>query len=383
MSPMSPSRRGFLKKTLAGCWTGAALLEQSVLRATHARALAAEAPAGRLFDIEKTADGVYAAIARPATVLNCNAAIFENARDLLVVDTHSKPSAVVALVAQIRREVTNKPVRYIVNSHFHWDHSQGTPAYRRIAPQADLVSSEATRRLLASDGAARLKASVEQLRKSVEGYKEKLARAATAGEKQAWSRFVRDTEAYLAEMNNYTPELPNVTFERDLIIHDKAHDLHLAFRGRGHTAGDVVVWCPQKRVVATGDLLHGFPPYIGDGYPREWPLTLVRFAEFDFAHVIGGHAGVQHTRDRLYQMGTYIDELAEVVARGKARRVPLDKIQMETTPDKLVSLRGSYGEYLREAPRYIAQAPGAGQGDYLEQAVRANLADVYQTINKS
>jgi cyclase len=377
------SRRGFLKKTLGGCWTAAALLEQSVLRATHARALAADAPAARLFDIEKVADGVYAAIARPAVVLNCNAAIFENSRDLLIVDTHSKPSAVVALVAQLRRDVTKKPVRYIVNSHFHWDHSQGTAAYRKTDPQADIIASEPTRKLLSEHGAARLTASVEQVRKSVDEYKQNLAQAKTPEDKQAWSRFVREAEAYMSEMRNYAPELPNVTFERDLIIHDKAHDLHLAFRGRAHTAGDVVVWAPQKRVVATGDLLHGFPPYLGDGFPREWPLTLNRVAEFDFAHVVGGHAGVQHTRDRLYQMATYIDELTDIVARGSGRRLTLEQIQAANTPDKLVSLRGAYGEYLREAPKYVAQAPGSRAGNFLEQAVRTNLADIYQRIDKS
>jgi glyoxylase-like metal-dependent hydrolase (beta-lactamase superfamily II) len=182
-------------------------------------------------------------------------------------------------------------------------------------------------------------------------------------------------------MRNYTPELPNVTFERDLIIHDRAHDLHLAFRGRGHTAGDVVVWCPQKRVIATGDLLHGFPPFLGDSFPREWPLTLVQVAQFDFAHVIGGHAGVQHTRDRLYQMGTYIDELTELAMRARGRRMPLEKLQAETTPDKLISLRGAYGDYLREAPKYFARDPASRGADaFLEQAVRSNLADVYRRI---
>ncbi|HET8548909.1 MAG TPA: MBL fold metallo-hydrolase, partial [Bryobacteraceae bacterium] len=323
------------------------------------------------------------AIARPAVVLNCNAAIFENSRDLLIVDTHSKPSAVVALVAQLRREVTAKPVRYIVNSHFHWDHTQGTPAYRKAAPQADIVASEATRKLLAENGASRLSASVEQVRKSVDEYRRKLGDAKTPDQKQAWSRFAEEAEAYLTEMRNYAPELPNVTFERDLIIHDKAHDLHLAFRGRGHTAGDVVVWAPQKRVVATGDLLHGFPPYLGDSWPREWPLTLLRVAEFDFAHVIGGHAGVQHTRDRLYQMGAYIEELSDIVARGKARGLSLEQIQTAATPDKVLSLKGPYAEYLREAARYLAQAPDARADNDLAQAVRSNLSDIYRTIDKS
>jgi hypothetical protein len=145
----------------------------------------------------------------------------------------------------------------------------------------------------------------------------------------------------------------------------------------------VVVWAPQKRVVATGDLLHGFAPFLGDAYPREWPLTLVRVAEFDFAHVIGGHAGVQHTRDRLYQKGTYIDELNDIVSRGKARKQSLEQMQETTTPDKLLSLRGGYGDYLRESTRYVVQPPGAKTDNYLEQAVRSNLADVYRTIDKS
>src|SRR5437868_9349515 len=101
---MSPSsRRGFLRKTLGICWTSAALLEQAILRGAQARAQAGSRALPALFDIEKVADGIYAAIAHPQALINCNACIFENAADILIVDTHSKPSAVAALVAQIRR----------------------------------------------------------------------------------------------------------------------------------------------------------------------------------------------------------------------------------------------------------------------------------------
>ena len=147
LSTAMRTRRGFLKSTLGACWTGAVLLEQSIFRATQARAQA-QSDQPSLFNIQKIADGVYAAIAKPTAVLNCNAAIFQNTEDLLIVDTHSKPSAVVALVSQLRKEVTKKPVRYIVNSHFHWDHSQGTSAYRKMNPAAHVISSEATRQLL-------------------------------------------------------------------------------------------------------------------------------------------------------------------------------------------------------------------------------------------
>ena len=72
-------------------------------------------------------------------------------------------------------------------------------------------------------------------------------------------------------MKNFTPVLPTVTFGKTHVIQDKAHDLHIEFHGRAHTAGDVVVFCPQKRVVATGDMILGGLPFMGDSYPKEWP----------------------------------------------------------------------------------------------------------------
>src|ERR1700722_4091453 len=94
------------------------ILEQSIVRAAQARSQAAGA-ANNLFDIQRVAEGVYAAIARPAALINCNAAIFVNRKDILIVDAHSKPSAAASLAAQIGKEVSSKPIRYIVNTHFH------------------------------------------------------------------------------------------------------------------------------------------------------------------------------------------------------------------------------------------------------------------------
>ena len=145
----------------------------------------------RLFDIEKIADGVYAAVARPTMPLNCNAAIFEQSADILIVDAHSKPSAVAALVSQIRKEITAKPVRYVVDTHFHWDHVQGTPAYKRIAPHSDVVASEATRRLIVEKGASRVKFSVHQHEGLLESFKEKVGTAKSAAEKLYFERQIR------------------------------------------------------------------------------------------------------------------------------------------------------------------------------------------------
>ena len=77
-----------------------------------------------LFRVEPVADGVHVAIAAHAYKVNCNTAIVETDDGVLIVDSHSKPSAARAVVARVR-ELTAKPVRYVVNTHFHWDHWQG------------------------------------------------------------------------------------------------------------------------------------------------------------------------------------------------------------------------------------------------------------------
>jgi cyclase len=376
------SRRGFLRTSLGACWTGAALLEQSVFRAAHARALAPGA-SEQLFNIERVAPGVYAAIARPQVMLNCNAAIFERSADLLVVDTHSKPSAVVALVAQIKAEVSPKPVRYVVNSHFHWDHTQGAPAYRRLAPGAQIVASETTRQLLSELGAERLRESLSQLSKTLDDSRVKLAAATTPAEKQYYSSAVQQLTAYAREMKDYAPELPDVTFDKGLILHDKSQELHLVFCGKAHTAGDVMVWSPSRKVIATGDVLHGFTPFIADGYPRLWPITLLRVAGMPFDHVIGGHAAVQNSREPLYLTAAYIDELADVVGRGKQAGRTVEELQSKYTPATLRSLQGPYRDFLLQAPKYIGEVPGESPEQWLANGVKSNIADVYKTIDKS
>ncbi len=379
------SRRSFLGKVLGPAFTGASVIDQALFRATRARAQANyQLPV--LFDIEKVADGIYAALAKPQTLINCNAVIFEGAEDILILDSHSKPSAVASLLRQIRNDITPKPVRYVVASHFHWDHSQGLPAYRRVAPHADIVSSETTRKLIGQETVPRLKESFTQLEKSVEDYKKKVAEAKTPEEKAAHQQMLRDTQDYLREMQTFKPELPNLTLDRDLILHDKAHDLHLAFRGRGHTSGDVVVYCPQKKTVATGDLLHGFFPFLADGYPRDWPRTLLDVAQFEFSNIAGGHGRVFRDRSRLYQMGNFIEELTFAVSEGKRQGKSADQLAREITPARLKTLAdGGYGEECaRNILKYRRLAPPAlSAAQTIATSVETCLGHIYTSLDRA
>jgi len=377
------SRRGFLARTLGAAWFGASLLERATLRAAQARAQS-KARLPTLFDIEKVADGVYAAIARGRAILNCNAVVIENSKDLLIVDAHAAPSAVFSLVAQIRREITAKPVRYIVTTHLHGDHTQGLPAYRSVAPKADIVASVKTRDLLVEMGPARLKNTLEAVPRSIENFRSRLSSAKTAEERAYFQEMIAQSREFLEEMRNAIVEFPNLTFDDHLVIHDKAHELHLAFRGRGHTSGDIVVFCPQKRVIATGDLLHSFFPVIGDGYPRDWPGTLKSMGELPFDKVIGGHGAVHHNRERLGQEHAYFEELIEVVMRAKEQGVPLDRLQQTTTPGTLKSLQNAgYGDYLAgEIKKHDFRVHLSTHGEVLARGVRDNVAAVFRNIDR-
>ena len=211
----SHSRRGFLSRMLGAAWASASLLERAAFVAARARAQSKE-PLPTLFDIEKQADGIYAAVARGRALINCNAAIFENEKDLLIVDAHSAPSAVFALVAQIRREITQKPVRYVVATHVHGDHTQGLAGYREISPSVDMIASAKTRSVLAQSGAARLKSAVDGAGRSLENLNRRLAQAKTAEEKAWTGEMIRQTRAFQEEMRNVPLELPNVTFDDQL-----------------------------------------------------------------------------------------------------------------------------------------------------------------------
>lgn len=128
---------------------------------------------------------------------NSNAAIFENSDHLLIVDAHSAPSAVYALAAQIRRDISLKPVRYVAATHLHGDHTQGLPGYRKLAPGADIIASAKTRDLLGELGPARIKSAIDAVPASIDNLNRRLAPAKTAEEKTCHREMTEQSRAFL------------------------------------------------------------------------------------------------------------------------------------------------------------------------------------------
>jgi glyoxylase-like metal-dependent hydrolase (beta-lactamase superfamily II) len=364
---------------MGGTLAGASILELAYHRAAWARAAAD--PESKLFDIEKVADGIYFAQARPQAMINCNASVYVGAKDVVVVDAHSKPSAATSLIGQIKREITEKPVRYVINTHFHWDHTQGNHAYRAAKQKIDFIASATTKQLMSDFAVARLKASIGLVPKEVEALRARAARAASPQEKDFCAEQIRQLEAYQAELKNYSLELPTITFEKSYVLHDTAHDLHLEFRGHAHTAGDVVVFCPQKRVVSTGDMIHGLLPFIADGFPRVWPGTIQSVGQLEFTKVLPGHASLQDGHTIMTNMGNYIEELTAKVEEGRKAGLTVADMQKRITVAFLKSLHSNgYGDYITRNTNKLT--PHFGNLPPLQTGVNTNIGEIYSNLDR-
>jgi glyoxylase-like metal-dependent hydrolase (beta-lactamase superfamily II) len=305
-----------------------------------------------------------------------------NSQDVLVVDAHSKPSAAAALVAQIKKEITTKPVRYLVNTHFHWDHSQGDPAYRASGGKVEIIASEATKQLIAQNARQRLKESLDGVPAMIDALQARIAKATKPADKAFYQEQLRQAQAYQAEMKNYTPELPDITFSDSHVIKDKAHDLHIAFHGRAHTGGDVSVFCPQKRAVATGDAIIGFLPNINDGYPREWPKTIDSIGQLAADKILPGHGALQPNHDRSTQMRNYIEELVGLVEPAKKSGKSLPDV-LKTIPMSSVKSLQANGYASYAADNLAKYSVYLGSKTALEDRFAANVEAVYKNLDKA
>jgi cyclase len=336
--------------------------------------------AGSLFRFEKVSASVFAAIAKPQAMLNCNATVIVTADHVLVVDSHSKPSAARALIAQIRNEITDKPVRYCINSHFHWDHAQGNPAYPdAFGKNVDIVASTPTREWLAREGAPRLKQMVAGIPKRIAALRaeaEKVQKEANNRHAELMQQ-IAELEAFQKEMQPLPIKLPTITFDQRMVLHQGGKEIHLVFLGRGHTAGDLVVYLPEEKVVATGDLMHSLLPFCGDSYPEEWPKTLSELEKIDFTRVASGHGTVQEGKSILTFFRSYLEEINEIVSRGVQQGTGLKELQSSFSPDKLRSLRqaGQVERLTRESKGFLGNIPDPA--GLLKDSIANNIAEIY------
>jgi len=314
-----------------------------------------------LFELVKVKDGIYAAIAKPQYKLNCNAAVIINEDDVLVVDSHSKPSAAKALLRQIGK-ITPKPVRYLVNTHFHYDHARGNQAFFSALPhEVTLISSEQTRKDLIGIEMSRLKKEVADLPGIIAKLEWDLDRESDGRKKQELAATLNQARLYHQELKSVEIVLPGLTFDRSMILHKKDREIMLLFLGRGHTGGDIVVYLPRERVLATGDLVTAWVPGMNDGYPHEWIGTLSEISKLEIDSVIVGHGKVSGKRVLEVQQN-FLSEFIRIVKAEVSKGSTVEQTQKSVVAEL--------------APKYTTEFPPQD----LERRIGGNVAKVYGDV---
>ncbi len=234
----------------------------------------------------EVAPDVWFAVGTGSIFVQSNALVIVNENDVVVVDSHVTPAAARALLDSIET-ITEKPVRYLINSHYHFDHAHGNQAFpegvaivgHRYTRQKLLgaVLDEPTYKTFTGG----IPGAVEAMKAQLDGLE--------GSERSELEDMIRVQEAHLEALSETRPTPPDVTISEHLTIHRGHRNIELHFLGRGHTGGDIVVYLPQDEMVFTGDLLLPFPSYMGTGWVNEWPETLDRVLALDAETFLPGH----------------------------------------------------------------------------------------------
>jgi glyoxylase-like metal-dependent hydrolase (beta-lactamase superfamily II) len=230
-----------------------------------------------------------------------------NDQDVLLVDSHISPEAARALIASVKT-LTDKPIRTVVNSHYHYDHANGNQVF---GSGVEIIGHEFTRKKLLGDvlheptylnnGSP---ASQQHVVKSLEAQIGKASGAA----KTALEAQLATLRRHIKELAEVKPTPPTTTLTSKLTLHRGTREIQILHLGRGHTAGDVVVFLPAEKVVFTGDLFFAAAPYLGDAYPEEFVQTLEKLKGLQFDTMVPGHGPLVRDRAQIAVNQQYIRE---------------------------------------------------------------------------
>jgi glyoxylase-like metal-dependent hydrolase (beta-lactamase superfamily II) len=246
---------------------------------------------------DKLAEGVYAYTAEG----DPNTGIIIGDDGVMVIDTQATPDMAQDVIRRIR-EVTDKPIKYVVLSHYHAVRVMGASAYH-----ADhIIASQATHELIAERGQFDFDSEVGRFPRLFQGVES-------------------------------VPGLtwPTLTFESSMTLWMGKRRVELKHIGRGHTKGDIVVWLPEERVLFSGDLVEfGATPYTGDAYLSDWPQTLANVRALGAEKLVPGRGDALTTPETVEAAisGTqeFLTQMFESVKQGRAAGKELNQIYTET-----------------------------------------------------
>ena len=299
---------------------------------------------GKAYRFEQIAEGVYYATATGSMVTGSNNEVIIGRRDVMVVDTGTTPAAARAFLEDLKT-ITDKPVRYVVNTHFHYDHTDGNQVY---AGQADIIAHEYVkyailnlnvlqREPFKTSQLTNVPNRIETLEKQLAGEKD-AGRSNTLGQQLAVAR--RGWE----ELKEIKPTPPNMTYSKKKILNLGGREVQLLFLGRGHTNGDTVVYLPKEKIVCTGDLMESQLAYMGDAQFDEWVTTLEALKKLDFNTDLPGHGAPFTDKGLITAYQNYLSDLTKQVTslrkQGLSAEESARKVDLTAYKDRFPQIQG-------------------------------------------
>src|SRR6266481_29013 len=318
---------------------------------------------GNAYKFEQITDGVYyATVTRPG--LGSNNVVVVNDTDVLIVDAGTSPAAARAFVEDIKK-LTDKPIRYVVNTHWHYDHTAGNQIF---GPEVQIIATDHLYQMLATVDVLHrepfLTSQVTNLSARIDNLNRQIAAEGDAQQKAALQKDLADAQRLQQQNSEIKVAPPNIHYSTKMVLNRGGREIDLMFLGRGHTGGDTVVYLPKERIVATGDLMESRPAYMGDAFFDEWVTTLDALKKLDFDVDLPGH-GVPFTNKSLitaYQ--SYLQDLTAQAAKLKGQGVSADdaarRIDLTSHAKDFPAIQGT-GVDIRGARRVYAWMDERGQ----------------------
>src|SRR5262245_10193142 len=269
---------------------------------------------------EKIADGIYYATASGTMTVGANSPVIVSDNEAIVIDSETSPAAGRALVQDIKA-FTDKPVKFVIDSHFHYDHLFGNQVF---GPDVQVIGHDHTRVRLQANTMEQFtfRNSVNPAR--LDTLKQRIAAEHDAQQKATLERQLQNTLSYIEQVKEVKQTPPNMTFATEMTVRRGARELRLMYLGRGHTDTDVVVFLPKERIVATGDLMESVVSYLGDSYPEDWIATLEKLKALDFDTVMPGHGVPFKGKARITAFQQYLRDVITQVTELRKQGLSAD-----------------------------------------------------------
>lgn len=320
------------------------LIASSLLALSSSAAAAAEE-----FSIARLNDRVFAIVRNdpPGFAVESNAGFIECRDQIVIVDTQSNQATTRRVLDAIRKQ-SAKPVRYVINTHWHDDHIVGNRIYREAFPTARFVAHQESLTYLPGDGKKNrdkfhhaIPDALAGLRKTLQSGKASSGQPLTAEQRASLASDIHLAEGYLTVPDDFAPVLADVPVSDKLEIREPGCTIDVLALGNAHTTGDLVVHIADAGVVFVGDMI-GWPvPLVGadQSRVREWSATLKRVRDLNAKIIVPGHGPVMRGYAQLDRTSTL---MATIVKRVDEVRTGSETLEAARSHIDLSDLRREF-----------------------------------------